>query len=144
MKQYLFLLVLLTLSLICWGKPLTIFSQAKSASFIDKEQTLAEIVHTTPGGYKAALLVGADSTAVGVTEDAFSHIHLLKDKNNGWIVQSDSLPPVVNIRNVKEVYLSGSTGANPRFVKIRNAADFLGQSLKNGFLAYKYRLRKGV
>ena len=94
-----------------------------------------------------ALLVGSDGIAVFLSENSFPEITIQKE-NGKWNCSTEILPPVCNIRNLKEICIFKSffgkkikvenENLHPFAVRMKDFK-FLGESQKNGHTVRKYR-----
>ena len=123
----------------CSSNNLVLSGNIKSKTVISNEGRLDEILNEIAPSAKYALLIGSDGTAALVTSRSFSMIYIQKDKK-GWNSKADNLPPVCNIRNLKEICIYSRTSNNKnRFSERLNDFVFLGQSSKNGYYVRKYK-----
>ncbi len=151
MKKLVVIILITFALLLLWSKPLPLYIDGSQNPMIIHNTNLGDFVQTQIPFVKAALIVGSDSIAVGVTADEFGMISL-KYENNEWFVENDSLPSPANIRDISKIYLynpfasvtSSSDSNRFQFTDIRNNADFLGQAEKNGYIIWKYRIHQGV
>jgi hypothetical protein len=152
MKSLIFAVLLSLLCFILLAKPLPVYVYGSETRMMTKSINLSDYINEQVPEMTAALIIGADSIAVGVTLDEFDKISLRYEQNE-WSVESNLLPSPTNIRNISSIYLydpfspavtSCMESNQPRFQDIRSNADFLGQAEKNGYIIWKYRVRKGV
>jgi hypothetical protein len=149
--KLIFIVLILIICFSLFAKPLPVLGFNLQLPMIEKDITLSDYINNQLPLVRAALIVGADSIAVGVTENEFNKIHIV-NKNAKWDVVSDSLPLPVNIKNVRKIYLyypyivpENSKGTNStRFQDVRDKADFLGQAEKNNYIVWKYRIHEGA
>jgi len=98
------------------------------------------------------LVIGKDGTAVRIPANAFEMVNYSL-KNGIWNLTSTKLPPVCNIRNIKEICIKQSPAKYSVLIKndsyireyspfmfILNNFKFLGESEKNGYILKKYKL----
>ena len=110
---------------------------------ISQEGVLSNILEDA----EYALLIGSDGTAVFLSRNSFPEITINKE-NGGWNCSTEILPPVCNIRNLKEICIFkpffgekitvGNEELHPFAVRMRDF-EFLGESQKNGYIVRKYR-----
>jgi len=150
MKKRLLIILWVFACFILWAKPTPINVYGYQKMEIQQEISLEALFDSSIPSTQAALIIGADSIAVGVTADEFDKINF-KYKQKKWYVVSDSLPEPVNIRNVSSIYLyypfkprSTTEPNESNFQDIREQADFLGQAEKNGYRVWKYHVHRGV
>ncbi len=94
-----------------------------------------------------ALLIGSDGTAVFLSQNSFPEITINKE-NGKWNCSTEILPPVCNIRNLKEICIFKpffgekitveNEELHPFAVRMRDF-EFLGEAQKNGHIVRKYR-----
>ena len=123
----------------CSPNNLVLTGNIEDGAGISSEGRLDEILEDIAPSAKYALLIGSDGTAALITSRSFSKIYIQKDKKS-WNSNTDSLPAVCNIKNLKEICIYSRTSSeNNRFSKRMNDFDFMGQSSKNGYYARKYK-----
>ena len=94
-----------------------------------------------------ALLIGFDGTAVFLSQNSFPEITINKE-NGKWNCSTEILPPVCNIRNLKEICIFKpffgekitveNENLHPFAARMRDF-EFLGEAQKNGHIVRKYR-----
>jgi len=100
------------------------------------------------------LVVGDNGIAVLIPAYAFEMIEIIQDRNV-WNLSSPKLPPVCNIRNIKEICIKQTPATYSITIKNGNNLkhyspfdfilenfEFLGESEKNGYTLKKYKLSK--
>jgi hypothetical protein len=148
MKKFIIISLLVFTYFTLWSKPLALKVYGFQVPEISQDTNFKEYILVNSHGCSAAIIVGADMIAVGVTADEFDKIQFVQ-KDQEWSVESDSLPLPVNIRNVSSIYLYDSSSLtdvkkDTSFQQLRDTADFLGQAEKNGYIIWKYHIPQGA
>ncbi|MFO7896971.1 MAG: hypothetical protein R6U84_08565 [Candidatus Cloacimonadales bacterium] len=148
--------ILLLLSLCyCWllGAQPLVSGDLNTADFQLYPGQFSHIIESQLPLCDAALIIGADGTAVLIPAYAFAQARLLKEQDV-WNLSSETLPPVANIRQISEIVLkqypapyaltlinSETTEISPFAYRLA-AFDFWGVSQKNGFQTKKYKAKE--
>lgn len=151
LKKSILLLLSLCYSWLLWAQPL-VSGDLSTADFQLYPGQFSQIIESQLPLCDAALIVGADGTAVLIPAYAFAQARLLKEQDV-WNLSSKTLPPVANIRNISEIVLQQYPA--PYAVEILNsesrqispfryrlaAFEFWGKSEKNGYTTKKYKAK---
>ena len=142
-KDFAFFIIVILLLIGCGRSGYLLTGNINEVLSISRSGILSKII----GDAEYALLVGSDGTAVLLSESSFSEI-TIKKENRKWNCSTEILPPVCNIRNLKEICIFKSffekkikienENLYPFAVRMRDF-EFLGESQKNGHTVRKYR-----
>ena len=151
MKRLLLLSLFFILSVTAlFPAPLAVYLAGKEINPVTMSQDLSGYVKQNQLAVTAALIVGKDRIAVGVTEDEFKEV-MLQPKGKKWNSISEKLPSPANIDDIDFIYLFLPSISKPAtdsriysFQELRDSAEFLGRAEKNGMIIWKYKLLNGV
>ncbi|MCF7858130.1 MAG: hypothetical protein K9N07_02235 [Candidatus Cloacimonetes bacterium] len=108
-------------------------------TFIHQNGKLNNLLQTLSPAAEYALIIGSDGTAVLVTAKSFSEIEIYK-KADRWFSKTEKLPPVCNIKDIKEICVYSQVPAEYNSFEERfKDFEFLGQSSKNDHYVRKYK-----
>ena len=142
-KNFGSLLITILLLTVCGRSGCLLTGNLTEESLVSRSGVLSNIL----GDAEYALLIGSDGTAVFLSQNSFPEITIHK-KIGKWNCSTDILPPVCNIRNLKEICIFKSYSdkkmtienedLHPFAVRMKDF-EFLGESQKNGHIVRKYR-----
>ena len=142
-KNFGYLLITILLLTSCGRSGYLLTGNLTEESVVSYSGVLSNIL----GDAEYALLIGSDGTAVFLSDNSFPEITINKE-NRKWNCSTEILPPVCNIRNLKEICIFKSffgkkikvenENLHPFAVRMRDF-EFLGESQKNGHTVRKYR-----
>ncbi len=142
-KNFAFFIIAILLLTGCSRSGYLLTGNINDVLSVSQEGILSEILQHT----EYALLIGSDGTAVFLSQKSFPEITIHKE-NKKWNCSTEILPPVCNIRNLKEICIFKSffsdkiivenENLHPFAVRMRDF-EFLGESQKNGHTVRKYR-----
>ncbi|MDP8220509.1 MAG: hypothetical protein P9X26_04140 [Candidatus Stygibacter frigidus] len=150
--RYLIIIFILCTNLLLVSAPLALIGNISHREEIETKGCFAELLANTDINADAALIIGSDGTAALIEKSAFKLIYLHYD-DPGWSSVSTSLPPVCNIKDIKEIAIWQSSwdiqfevdleGNYPRiytpFNWIMQDYNYLATSAKNGYQVEKYK-----
>jgi hypothetical protein len=142
-KKFFYLLIAILFLTGCGRSGYLLTGNITEESVVSQRGILSNILEDA----EYALLIGSDGTAVFLSENSFPEITIHKESGK-WNCSTDILPPVCNIRNLKEICIFKSffgkkiqvenEDLHPFAVRMRDF-EFLGESQKNGHTVRKYR-----
>ena len=156
MRYYLIILILCSYMLLA-SEALSLSGNLSTGTVLETKGCFAELLADKDIRAEAALFIGSDGTAALVEKSAFELI-LLHYDDPGWSSVSTSLPPVCNIKDIKEIaiwqrdwdiQLEVENVVNypliyTPFTWIMKDYDYLATSARNGYQVEKYKRRENL